>query len=103
MTWQEVHVLAVAIGAADAASDGQAPFDPPAYAAVYGHLLRHRRALTLWVDAQLDPRESVHDLDVATKELVPTAEEASGSVAQLERECAVGAIEHEVATWFDRV
>jgi hypothetical protein len=103
MTWQDVHALAVAIGAADAVSDGQAPFDPPAYAAVYRHLLRHRRALTLWANVQLEPRTSVYDLDVATNEIVPTAAEASGNVAQLEREYSVGAIEQEVATWFDRV
>jgi len=103
MAWQEVHLLAAAIGAAVPAFDRQAPFDPMAYTAVYRHLLRHRRALTLSVHTQLEPRKSVYALGVAAHELAPTAEEASAIVAQLERDYTVGEIEQDVARWFEKV
>lgn len=100
--WQEVHALAVAIGAASSCSGGLAPFDPQAYVAVYRHLLRHRRTLTLWVEAQLDPRGSVYDLGFATRELVPTEDEATDVVADLERHHSVDEIERSMAEWFTR-
>ncbi len=103
MAWQEVHALAVAIGATASAFSRPPPFDPSAYAAVYRHLLRHRRALTLWVHVQLEPRKSVYDLGVTASELVPTADEASAIVAQLERDYSVREIEQDVAKWFDKV
>jgi len=103
MAWQEVHELAVAIGAAAPSADVRAPFDPMAYAAVYRHLLRHRRALTLSVDAPLAPRQSVYALEIATHELAPTADEATAIVAQLEREFTEDEIEKDVAGWFGKV
>lgn len=103
MIWQEVHAIAVTIGAAMPAIDGRTPFDPQAYAAVYRQLLRHRRALTLWVNAPLEPRKSVYDLEVATSELVATADEANAIVAQLEREYSAHEIEQDVSNWFEKV
>ena len=101
--WQEVHTLAVAIGIATASSNGRTPFDPQAYVAVYRHLLRHRKSLTLQIEAQLEPRKSVYDLDFATNDLVPTADEASAMVAQVEREYTETEIEQYLAKWFDKV
>lgn len=100
--WDEVHALAAAIGAAPPV-DGPAPFDPSAYATVYRHLLRHRHALTLWVNVQLEQRASVYDLNMTAHELVPAPGEAAAILARLERESPVDQIERDVASWFERV
>jgi hypothetical protein len=103
LAWQEIHALAVTLGAARPAGEEPAPFDPAAYAAVYHHLLRHRRMLMLRVDATLAPRQSVYDLDVAATELVPTADEASAILSRLERDYTTGEIERDAAGWFHSV
>ncbi|MFO1322883.1 MAG: hypothetical protein U1F15_02360 [Burkholderiales bacterium] len=103
LAWREVQAAATAIGAAPPDPDRQSAYDPAAYAAVYRRLLRHRRALTLRVEARLEPRTSVYDRDFDAIELLPTADEAAAAVAQLERECTVAEIERETARWFDRV
>lgn len=103
MLWQEVHALAVEIGAATPHMMGLAPFDPQAYAAVYRQLLRHRHALTLWVEALLEPRVSVYDLKADASDIVPDADDAAAIVAQLERAHSVAEIESDVARWFHSV
>lgn len=101
--WQEVHALAVTIGAAKASADAHIPFDPQSYAAVYRHLLRHRRALMLCMEAQLEPRGSVYELPPVIHELVPSADEASAIIEQLEREFTPAEVERSVASWFQTV
>ncbi len=103
MNWHDVHARAVTIGAAAPVPGGPAPFDPHAYAAVYRHLLRHRHALTLWVNTPLAPRKSVYELEGAASELVASADEAAAMIARLERELTADEIEHDVANWFDQV
>lgn len=100
MLWQEVHALAVEIGAASPKLAGPAPFDPQAYAAVYRQLLRHRHAATLWVEAQLQPSTSVYDVKAGAADLVPDAEEAGAIMARLEREHTVAEVERDVSRWF---
>ncbi len=102
MAWQELYAHGVSIGAAPAVP-GDAPFDSQTYAAVHRHLLRHRHALTLWVNARLAPGKSVYDLDIAARELVPREGEAAGIVAQLERAYSPQALEQDVASWFQTV
>jgi hypothetical protein len=101
--WQEVHALAVTIGAAEASAAEPIPFDPKSYAAVYRQLLRHRSTLMLWMDAHLEPSGSVYDLHSVTDELIPNAAEASLSIEQLEREITVAEAEQSVASWFHTV
>lgn len=100
--WQELHGHALSIGAASA-TDAEAAFDPEAYAAVHRHLLRHRHNLTIRMNAQLQSRQSVYDLDFAARELVPRQGEAADIVAQLERDFSPDEIERDVAAWFERV
>jgi hypothetical protein len=102
-SWQEIHSLAASIGAATPSRDRQVPYDSQTYAAVYRHLLRHRHTLTLWVDVQLEPRSSVYDLDVAARELAPTADETAAVFARLAREYTTQQIEDAAARWFDTV
>ena len=104
--WQEVHRLAVKLGATSSSTspiEGEAPFDPQAYAAVYRHLLRHRHAITISVNAPLQPGKSVYALDAAATELVPRAGEAEEIVAKLEQQYTPGQIERDVAGWFEQV
>lgn len=103
MLYQEVHALAVELGAATPVVTGPAPFDPQAYAAVYGRLLRHRHALSLWIDVQLQPPQSVYDLDISAADVLPAPYDAEAILARLEREHTTAEIEHEVATWFQTV
>jgi hypothetical protein len=100
--WQEVHRLAVKLGATTPMS-GEIPFDPQAYAAVYRHLLRHRHALMVSVNVPLQPGKSVYALDVAATELVPRSGEAEELVARLEMRFMPEQIERDVAGWFDQV
>lgn len=102
MAWQELHAHAVSIGVAQAGT-GPALFDSAAYAAVHRHLLRHRHALTIWMNVQLAHRKSVYDLDIGAQELTPREGEAAAIVAQLEREFSPLGLEQEVAAWFGRV
>ncbi len=103
MLYQEVHALAIELGAATPVLGGPAPFDPQAYAAVYAHLLRHRHAVTLWVDVQLQRPGSVYDRNVPAPEVVPAAEEAAAILARLEQEHTPTQIEHDVTNWFKTV
>jgi hypothetical protein len=101
--WQDVHALAVTLGVAASSADERIPFDPQSYAEVYRHLLRHRPALMLWMEANLEPSGSVYDLQSAAEELVPTTEDAFSIVAQLEHDHTAEEIEQSVANWFQTV
>ena len=104
LAWQEAHTLAVRIGATPAtvAGDDAVPYDPRAYAAVYRHLLRHRQALTLWVDAVLEPGASVYD-GQAGIDLVASPAEAAVVVARIVAEGDLAEAERQAARWFDLV
>jgi hypothetical protein len=101
--WLDTRALAVEIGAAAPVSDSQVPFDPDTYAAVYRHLLRHRNAVMLRVDIQLEQNGSVYDLRVQATDIVPTGDEASEILADLEREHTTAEVEAEVARWFHSI
>ena len=102
--WQELRAHAVSIGAAPAAgAEGNAAYDPQTYAAVYGHLLRHRHALTLQMNVQLAHRTSVYELGAHARELVPREGEAAVIVSQIEQACSPAALEQDVADWFGKV
>ena len=102
MAWRELHGHAVALGAAQVV-EGDAPYDPHAYAAVFRHLLRHRQTLTLWMNTKLAPVRSVYDLDISAIELVPQAGEAEAIVARLEKKYSPAEIECDAARWFEKV
>ena len=67
------------------ASTTSAPalFDRQAYAAVYGHLLRHRNPATVMVNAQLTQNTSVYDLAFKATDLVPTDDETAEILMRL--------------------
>ena len=98
-SWVEVRELAANLGIAEASASANPPFDPNAYAGVYRHLLRHRNASTLRVEALLAQTASVYDHDVDVTDVVPTHAEADAIVAALERDHTLAEIEAEVARW----
>ncbi len=83
--WRELHDLGVGLGIAAAAPAGDIPYDQAVYAAMYQHLLRHRRHETLRLDEILSIGGSVYDLDVATGELAATPEEVTTTMRRVER------------------
>jgi hypothetical protein len=96
-SWHEIYALA-----ADPPL-GPDAYDPQVYAAVYRQLLRHRHAITLWMNAPLEPRTSVYDLGVTAHELTPAPDEVSATVAQLQRDYTEHDIEQIAARWFDAI
>ena len=78
-------------------------FDPQAYAAVYRHLLRHRNAATVMVNAQLPQNTSVYDLAVEATDIVPTDDETAEILMRLEREHTAAEIEHKVSRRFQSI
>jgi len=101
--WLDTRALAVEIGAAAPVSDGPPPFDPQVYAAVYRHLLRRRRAVTVLVNVQLGQSTSVYDLAVEATDVTPTAGETAEILARLEREHTTAGIEQRVSRWFHSI
>ncbi|MET0683381.1 MAG: hypothetical protein ABWZ29_08585 [Casimicrobiaceae bacterium] len=101
--WLDTRVRAVEIGAAAPAAEARPPFDPQAYAAVYRHLLRRRKALTVRMDVELESNASVYDLAVEATDIVPSADEAAEILMRLEREHTTAEIESDVARWFQSI
>jgi len=101
--WLDTRRRAVELGAAAPPTEAEPPFDPEAYAAVYRHLLRRRRAITLRMDVELEQSASVYDLAVEVNDMIPTAVEAAGIITRLERDQTTAEIEADVARWFDSI
>ena len=100
--WQDTHALAVEIGAAKPVAE-PAPFDPEAYAAVYRHVLRHRRAITVRMNVELAQRTSVYDVGTGATDLVPTPAEIAVILARLEGRHTAKEVEDSVSRWFHSV
>lgn len=81
--WQDVYEVGVALGLAPQ-REGDAPYSPVVYAAVYRHLLRHRQARELPIDEPLQPTASVYDHAAPSPVLRATAAQAEMILARLE-------------------
>ncbi len=101
--WHETHALAVHIGAAAPVAKIPAPFDPDAYAAVYRHVLRHRRAITIRMNVELAQQASVYDVGAEIADLVPTTAEIAAILARIERRHTAVEIDEVVSRWFHSV
>jgi hypothetical protein len=101
--WRDTRMRAVEIGAAAPAAEARPPFDPQAYAAVYRHLLRRRKAITVRMDVELESNASVYDLAVEATDIVPSADEAAEILMRLERDHTPAEIESDVARWFQSI
>ena len=101
--WLDTRALAVQIGAVAPVADVAASFDPQMYAAVYRHLLRRRKAVTVRVDVLLEQGTSVYDVAVEATDIIPRGDEAAGILTRLEREHTTAEIEHKVSRWFHSI
>lgn len=81
--WGDVYQVGVALGLAPI-RERDAPYSPDVYAAVYRHLLRHRRARVLPIDEPLQPTASVYDHAQPLPVLQATSAQAETILTRLE-------------------
>ena len=80
--WRDLQILAQQLDIAEAPRDDS--YAPEVYAAVYLHLLRHRQASLLPVDALLPATESVYAHLADLPQLRATTDEAGAALRQAE-------------------
>lgn len=80
--WRDLQILAHQLDIAEAPRDDS--YAPEVYAAVYLHLLRHRQASVLPVDALLPATESVYAHLADLPQLRATTDEAGAALQQAE-------------------
>lgn len=92
--WRQLVRVAEALGLSDPAAHGRHDaYDPALYAAVYGHVLRRRRAQILPMDTVLPAGSlSPYDLGVPVTDLRPEPDEVAGLVAAAARDWPDGAV-----------
>ncbi len=81
--WRDLHQVAATLGLAPAAAD-DADYSPEIYAAVYRHLLQHRRVKQVYMRRPLPAMTSVYDGLDALPQLRATTTEAAAILTQLE-------------------
>jgi len=87
--WQQVVSIAPCLGIPQVSSplEAEVPYDPALYQQVYERLLRHRRALVIPVDTMLPTATlSVYDFAMPRYEVVPTAEDVSRCIREVEQQ-----------------
>jgi len=95
--WQEVNQLARNIGLTKASP--QTPYNPYIYGGVFEALLQHRPTKLLLIDEVLRPSRSVYDLEVLAGTLVPSAEAANQTMAQVESQYSYAELAELVQNW----
>ncbi|MCB8978160.1 MAG: hypothetical protein H6657_12125 [Ardenticatenaceae bacterium] len=97
LMWEEVNQLARQIGLTKASP--QTPYNPYIYGGVFEALLQHRPTKLLLIDEVLRPSRSVYDLEVLAGTLVPSAEEANATMAQVESQYSYAELAELVQNW----
>ena len=97
LMWQSVNQLARQIGLTKASP--QTPYNPYIYGGVFEALLQHRPTKLLLIDEVLRPSRSVYDLDVLAGTLVPSAEAANQTIAQVESQYSYAELSELVQNW----
>ena len=90
--------LGLVAGEDTAAAD---EYNPTTYGRYFQHLLQRRNCRILDVDTVYADVGSSHDLDVATDELVPSADEISDVLASLESTWTADEIAGSVDAWYE--
>jgi hypothetical protein len=98
--WRQVAQIGYQLGVIAQEPSGEVAYDPELYAAVYRHLLRHRRFQILSVDTVLRPSDSAYDLKIAGTELSADADEVDRIMGQLEGRYDVKSMSKTVANWY---
>lgn len=98
--WRETRRMATGLGLASA--DGAAvadDYDPTIYRRFFEHLLQHRKCRILSVDTIYPDIGSAHDLDIATHEVLATADDVADVLATLQADSTIDQILQSVESW----
>ena len=98
--WRDLHQVAVQLDLAEPV-EGEPPYSPEIYARVYRHLLRHRHARTLPIDAPLQPISSVYEQAAPLPFLRATEAQAEAVLAQLEASTAPAQVAADARRWYE--
>ena len=87
--WRQVASIAPWLGIPQVSgpSEADSPYDPAIYRQVYEHLLRHRQVVVIPLDTILPTATfSVYDFAIPRYDVVPTAEEVSRYMREVEQQ-----------------
>jgi hypothetical protein len=102
--WRDLAAAAAALTLAPPPSPPGAdvPYDPAVYQRVYQHLLRYRRVEALAIDTSFPTAGlSVYDLAIPSRELLPTGDEATAAIEEVERSYPDRRVlEREIERWY---
>lgn len=99
LLWQDLHKLALQLGIIH--KDSDTSYNPNSYASVYEQLMQHRNQITLHIDEDFGPSNSVYDLNSVETELAATPNEVTNILKQLEKDFTEETLERSVANWFE--
>lgn len=100
INWRDIYELGQHIGLLETVPEGEIPYDPEVYTAVYAHLLQHRHLTVLPITERLGNGRSVYDLNIPTTKLQATPAEALALISEMEANFTQVEIAHAVAQWF---
>ena len=100
INWRDIYELGEQIGLVATVPEGEIPYDPEVYTAVYAHLLQHRHLTVLPITERLKNGRSVYDLNIPTTKLQATPAEAIALITHLETTIGVAAVERQVEGWY---
>jgi len=102
--WRHLARIAPAlgVGAALPASAVEAPYDPGLYQAVYQRLLTQRQVLVLPIDTILPTTTlSVYDFAVPRRDVVPTVEEVTHYIGEVEQQYPdLAMLQQDIDRWY---
>ena len=102
--WRQVASIAPRLGlaAAPAPAETAVPYDPALYQQVYQRLLRHRQVLVLPIDMVLPTTTlSVYDFAVPHYDVVPTAEEVTRCIREVEQQYHdMEVLQRDIDSWY---
>jgi hypothetical protein len=101
--WRDLAGAAAALSLAPPPPPGaEVPYDPSVYQRVYEHVLRRRRVEVLPIDTSFPTAGlSVYDLAIPSRELLPTAGEATVAIEEVERRYPhPQALQLEIDHWY---
>lgn len=102
--WRQVASIAPLLGIAPISSPSETgvPYDPALYQQVYEYLLRYRQVLVIPVDTILPTATvSVYDFAMPRYDVVPTAEDVSRCIREVEQQYPdLDILQHAIDHWY---
>lgn len=98
--WNDLNRVALQLGLTDA-NETQSPYSPEIYEAVYRHLLRYRRVISLPMDRPLQPVDSVYEGAADLPQLVASRENAQGILAVVAATTPEQVAREQLSRWYE--